>query len=130
MKRGWISLEELVVIHERVLQETGGATGILNPGGLEAALQRPFVSLGGRESYTTLAEKVACFVEALMRHHPFVDGNKRTALVAADVCLRLHGFSLIPSRQVEDFFWAMARGEKTLDEITAWFEQNTEPLRG
>jgi len=55
------------------------------------------------------------------------DGNKRTALVAADVCLRLNGYRIIPSEEVEPFFWAVARGEREIDGIAEWLRVHTEP---
>jgi death-on-curing protein len=59
--------------------------------------------------------------------HPFADGNKRTALVASDICLRLNGYRLVPSEAVEPFFWAIARGEKDVEEIAIWLQSHVEP---
>ena len=122
----WISLEELAVIHERVVEETGGVHGIMNPGGLESAIARPFTTFGGKQLFPDLLSKVATLIHSLIAFHPFVDGNKRTALVAADVCMRLNGYRLVPSDEVESFFWAIARGEKSIEEITVWLKANTE----
>jgi len=123
----WITLEELALIHERVIAETGGVHGITNPGGLESALARPFTAFGGQELFLDLWGKVAALVHSVIAFHPFADGNKRTALVAADVCLRLNGFRLVPSGEVEPFFWAVARGEKAIEEIAAWLKAHSEP---
>lgn len=122
----WISLEELILIHELVIEETGGIHGMTNPGGLESALARPFTALGGEEMFPDLWSKVAALIHSIIAFHPFVDGNKRTALVAADVCLRVNGYRLIPSDEVEPFFWAVARGERSLEEITKWIKANSE----
>lgn len=116
----WITLLELLLIHDRVLQETGGVHGVTNPGGIESALARPFTSLGGVELFPDLTSKVAALIHSLIAFHPFADGNKRAALVAADVCLRLNGYRLVPSEEVEPFFWAVARGEKDIDDIVIW----------
>jgi len=126
----WITLEELALIHERVIAETGGVHGITNPGGLESALARPFTAFGGQELFLDLWGKVAALVHSVIAFHPFADGNKRTALVAADVCLRLNGFRLVPSGEVEPFFWAAARGEKAIEEIAAWLKAHSEPWQG
>jgi len=123
----WISLQELILIHARVIEETGGAQGTINPGGVESALARPFSAFDGTELFADLPAKVAALVHALIQFHPFVDGNKRTALVAADVCLRLNGYRLIPSEQVESFFWAIARGEKSAEQIAEWLTTRIEP---
>lgn len=122
----WITLEELALIHERVIEETGGVHGITNPGGLESALARPFTAFGGEELFPDLWSKVGALIHSLIAFHPFADGNKRTALVAADVCLRLNGYRLVPSDEVEPFFWAVARGEKSIEQIAAWIKAHAE----
>ncbi len=123
----WITLPELVIIHERVIQETGGVHGVTNPGGLESALERPFTSFGGVALFPDLVSKVAALIHSIIAFHPFADGNKRTALVAADVCLRLNGYRIVPSEEVEPFFWAVARGEREVDGIAEWLRSHTEP---
>jgi death-on-curing protein len=123
----WITLLELVIIHERVIQETGGVHGITNPGGLESALARPFTSFEGVALFPDLVSKVAALIHSIIAFHPFADGNKRTALVAADVCLRLNGYRIVPSEEVEPFFWAVARGEREADGISEWLRSHMEP---
>ena len=68
--------------------------------------------------------KVAAQIHAISSYHPFVDGNKRTALVAADVCLRLNGYRLADSDDIESFFWSIARGEQSLENIGAMVEKS------
>ncbi|OGF67416.1 MAG: hypothetical protein A2Y62_02270 [Candidatus Fischerbacteria bacterium RBG_13_37_8] len=114
-----------MIIHENVIAETGGVHGIINPGSLESSLARPFTTVGNKEFFPTLWAKVSALIHSLIAFHPFVDGNKRTALVAADVCLRLNGYRLIPSDEVESFFWSIARGEQSIEEIINWIENNT-----
>lgn len=122
----WITLEEILLIHERVIEETGGIRGIINFSGLESSLSRPFTSFSGDDMFPDLYSKVAALIHSLISSHPFTDGNKRTALVTADVCLRLNGFRLIPSSEVESFFWNVARGQVNLDEIIKWLKSHTE----
>ena len=122
----WLTQEELLLIHEQVIEETGGEHGIINPGGLESALQRPFTTTRGQELFPDLWSKVAALIHSIIAFHPFLDGNKRAALVAADVCLRINGFGLIPSDEVESFFWAIARGEKSVEEITEWLRAHSQ----
>ena len=61
--------------------------------------------------------------------NPFIDGSTRTALVAADVCLRLNGYRLVPSDEVEPFFWAVARGEHDTNQIADWVRTHMEAWR-
>jgi len=67
----WITLGELILIHERVIDETGGVHGITNPGALESALARPFTSIGGKDMFPGLVEKAAALIHSLIAFHPF-----------------------------------------------------------
>ena len=116
----WISAFELFVIHEKVIEETGGNKGVLNFSNLKAAVSRPFAAFGDKELFPGLTAKVAALIHAISSYHPFWDGNKRTALVAADVCLRLNGYRLNSSDKIESFFWSIARGEQSVEDIEAW----------
>lgn len=122
----WINLRELVLIHDLVINETGGVPGIINPVALESALLRPFSSYEGKEHYPDMWGKTAAFIHSLIVFHPFADGNKRTAFVAAEVILKLNGLSIKPSKENEDFFWAIARGEKSVEEIKEWLKNHSE----
>jgi death-on-curing protein len=122
----WISPTELVLIHERVIEVTGGIHGVTNPGGVESALARPFTAFAGEALFPGLPDKIAALIHSIIAFHPFADGNKRTAVVGADVCLRLNGYRLTPSDEVEPFFWAVARGEKSVEEVAAWVASHME----
>ena len=74
--------------------------------------------------FPDLTAKVAAQIHAISSYHPFVDGNKRTALVAADVCLRLNGYRLTNSDDVEPFFWSIARGERSVADIETWLKKS------
>lgn len=124
----WISSFELLVIHEKVIAETGGNKGVLNFGNLKACVSRPFAAFGDHELFPDLTAKVAAQIHAISSYHPFVDGNKRTALVAADVCLRLNGYRLANSDDLESFFWSIARGEQPVEDIESWVKNQAKPL--
>ncbi len=122
----WLRIEELLIIHEMVIKETGGIYGVVNWGALESALRRPFTSFEGKELFPVLWSKIAYLIHSIILYHPFVDGIKRTALVAADVCLRFNGWRLVPSDEVEAFFWSVARGEQSLEDMTGWLQSHSE----
>lgn len=124
----WISSFELLVIHEKVIEETGGNKGVLNFSNLKASVSRPFAAFGDQELFPDLTAKVAAQIHAISSYHPFVDGNKRTALVAADVCLHLNGYRLTVSDDVESFFWSIARGEQSVEDIESWVKNQTKQL--
>jgi death on curing protein len=79
----------------------------------------PSLLLKNKRYFLTLWSKIAALIHSVIVFHPFADGNKRTALVAADACLRLKGSRVVPSKAIESFFWAIARGEESIAEITA-----------
>ena len=85
----FLSLDEVLTIHERLIERFGGAPGIRDLGLLESALYRPRTGY-----YQDIAEMAAALFESLLMNHPFVDGNKRVAFFATDVFLRLNGWRL------------------------------------
>lgn len=85
----FLSLDEVLVIHERVIVAFGGSAGIRDRGLLESALYRPQSGY-----YECLEEMAAALFESLLINHPFVDGNKRVAFFATDVFLRLNGWKM------------------------------------
>lgn len=85
----FLTLEEVLVIHEGLIARFGGPPGIRDTGLLESALYRPRTGY-----YTDLVGMAAALFESLIMNHPFVDGNKRVAFFATDVFLRLNGHFL------------------------------------
>ncbi len=85
----FLSLDDVLTIHRRVIDAYGGADGVRDLDLLESALYRP---LSGY--YEDLVMMAAALFESLLMDHPFVDGNKRVALFATDVFLRLNGWRL------------------------------------
>ncbi len=76
-------------MHSILIQRFGGATGVRDPGALEAALFRPQAGY-----YEDIVAEAAAFMESLANNHPFIDGNKRIAFAAADAFLRINGWRL------------------------------------
>ncbi|MBX2854528.1 MAG: type II toxin-antitoxin system death-on-curing family toxin [Rhodobacteraceae bacterium] len=89
----WLTIEEVFVIHERQIAEFGGAAGRRDDGAVRSALARP-QNLAAYDQNADLAALAAVLAHGLARNHGFVDGNKRTALAAAAVFLRLNGSRL------------------------------------
>jgi death on curing protein len=85
-----ITLQDVLRFHELSIQKFGGSEGIRDEGYLQSAIERPFSTFAGEELYPTPYEKAAAILESILKNHPFVDGNKRTALIACDAMLRLH----------------------------------------
>ena len=87
--RDYLSLADVLGIHEILLSRYGGLPGIRDPGALEAALFRPQTGY-----YADIVAEAAALIESLAMNHPFVDGNKRVAFAAADVFLRINGWRM------------------------------------
>ncbi len=125
----WLSRELILAVHDEQLSQHGGASGIRDPGLLDSALARP----ANRASYgdpdlAELAELAALYTIAVARNHPFVDGNKRTAYVALELCLRLNGLRFpVSDAEAAVVMLQLAAGEVSDDEFTAWVRQNAVP---
>ena len=78
-------------IHAEAIAKFGGSDGVRDMALLESAVAAPQASFGGKSPYKDLAEVAAAYLFYLCRNHPFIDGNKRTALGACIVFLRLNG---------------------------------------
>jgi death-on-curing protein len=89
-----LTLAELIELHRRVILQSGGATGIRDLGLAESALAQPQMSFGGKDLYTTLAEKAAALCYSLVMNHAFVDGNKRIGHAAMETFLAMNGHEL------------------------------------
>ena len=76
---------QILYLHELALEFGGGAPGVLDVGRIEAAVARALQTAGGQPAYATPCERAAACTHALVRSHPFVDGNKRTAFLALGV---------------------------------------------
>ncbi|WP_426260123.1 type II toxin-antitoxin system death-on-curing family toxin [Sphingomonas sp. DC1100-1] len=116
----WIDIEVALVAHEEQLAEHGGAAGIRDQSMLESALARPHNLIAYGEP--DIADLAASYAFGIARNHPFVDGNKRTALVVSETFLMLNGCTLTATdAEVVVAFIALAAGELSVDELADWF---------
>jgi death-on-curing protein len=90
----YLTLAELIELHRRIIEQSGGADGIRDLGLAESALAQPQMFFGGSYLYPTLAEKAAALCFSLVMNHPFVDGNKRIGHAAMETFLVMNGFEL------------------------------------
>ena len=113
----FLSLDEVLVIHERLIERFGGAPGIRDHGLLESALFRPQTGY-----YQDLASMATALFESLILNHPFIDGNKRVAFFATDVFLRLNGWRFsVSSVPAHDFLVGLLeRNEFSFDNLDPW----------
>jgi death-on-curing protein len=118
-----ISLNEVLAIHNILIEQFGGAKGVRDNDGLESAINRPFQTFDGQELYPEAFDKAAAIFESIISNHPFIDGNKRTAYVLLRLFLREHKLD-IEATEDEKFNFVMkaASGGLNIDEIKAWIK--------
>jgi death on curing protein len=125
----YLSLGEVVDLHRRVLQTTGGASGIRDFGVLQSAIAQPKATVGGVELYPTLIEKAAALAFSLVQGHPFVDGNKRAGHAAMETFLVLNGTEIdAPVDDQERLMLDLAAGRIGRSQLTDWLRQHLRPL--
>ncbi|NWF91116.1 MAG: type II toxin-antitoxin system death-on-curing family toxin [Ignavibacteriaceae bacterium] len=121
----YLTPEQVLFIHARVIAETGGEHGLRDLGLLQSAVARPQAVFDGKELYPDIHYKVAALLESLINNHPFVDGNKRTGITAAAMFLRINGYSLSASNEeVVSFVLSIASGEQTIETIAEWLKSH------
>jgi len=121
----YLTTNDVLYVHGRQIDLFGGASGIRDLGQLEAALFRPQTGY-----YNDLIEEAAALWESLSQNHPFVDGNKRTALSVMDVFLQINGYMLTCD---DDDLWPFIIelheiGDFTFERLTAWLRENTKEI--
>ncbi|HEY2886628.1 MAG TPA: type II toxin-antitoxin system death-on-curing family toxin [Rhizomicrobium sp.] len=123
----WLDSDALLAAHDEQLAEHGGASGIRDIGMFESALARPKNQAAyGEPDAAALA---AAYAFALAKNHPFIDGNKRIALVALESFLVLNGFDLkADDGQATLVILSVAAGSFGEEELTAWIRKNIQPL--
>ena len=127
----YLTIEEVILLHSRLIQRTGGAGGVRDLSLLESALARPQASFGGDDLYPDLWSKSAALMHSLSQNHPFVDGNKRTAVAAIGVFLELNGYELTASNEAAlAFTRRVATGKMELEDIAAWLKVHTAESQG
>lgn len=122
----FLTAEQALFIHSRLIVETGGAHGLRDLELLQSAIARPQTTFDGREMYPSLFEKAAALLDSLVNNHPFVDGNKRTGIVCVGMFLRLNGRELSASQSnLEDFTMRVANSHLDIEQISQWLENNS-----
>ena len=122
----WLDPPALLAAHDEQLAEHGGAPGIRDQGLFESALARPqnLAAYGDPD----VADLAAAYAFGLAKNHAFIDGNKRTALVALESFLLLNGFELLADDgQVVMVILSVASGAFNENELAAWIRKNIRP---
>jgi death-on-curing protein len=120
-----ISFQEILELHELSIIDFGGSHGIRDIDMLQSAVERPSATFDSTELYTTPIQKAAAIFESIIKNHPFVDGNKRTAWLACFTMLRLYEYKLFVSQtDAYNFVIEVASSHMEFDNIVEWIEQH------
>ncbi len=116
-----LSKEQVLMLHERLIEAAGGSKGVRDEGMLDSALSNPFQSFGGEELYPSVQAKAAQLCYGLVKNHAMLDGNKRLGTHVMLVFLALNGYELEYSqKELSDIILTLAAGEVRADSLLQW----------
>jgi death-on-curing protein len=122
----YLTSEQVLFIHSRVIAETGGIHGVRDLGLLESAVARPQATFDGKELYADVFIKAAALMDSLVNNHPFANGNKRTGVMSAGLFLLINGYKLkIPSTAMADITMRVATKKVTIEKLAQWMRKNS-----
>lgn len=126
----FISLEDVIFIHEAIVSEIGGKNGVRDFTLLHSAIFRPQASFGGQDLYLTILDKAASFIHSLLLNHPFNDGNKRTALASCERFLNINGIKINASQKEKVQFTLNIESKKLdLEGIKKWLKTHSKKTK-
>jgi death-on-curing protein len=124
----YLSLAEVLKLHDSIISETGGSHGLRDLGLLESAVGQPQQTFGGDDLYPSLVAKGSALGFSLIKNHPFVDGNKRIGHAGMEAMLMLNGFELSAGvDESEAEVLDLASGDRTREQLQAWLESHVVP---
>ena len=122
----YLTPEQVLFIHSRLVAETGGSHGVRDLGLLESAVARPRATFDGKELYPDLFTKTAVLMDSLINNPPFLDGNKRTGITSAGLFLLLNGCKLTASPQeLETITLRVAMEGMEVSALSGWLRKNS-----
>ncbi len=120
----YLTSQQVLAIHYEMVKRFGGSHGVRDIGLVESAVGRPQATFDGNDLYETVFDKAAALLQSLLKNHPFVDGNKRTALSSAGIFLKDNGYRLKNTHKEEVEFAVRVDNENlSVEEISAWLKK-------
>lgn len=125
----YLSTTQVLYIHAQMVKLFGGSFGVRELGLIESAVARPSATFNSQDLYADIFDKAAALLQALLKNHPFVDGNKRTALTATGLFLKMNGWRLINTHEEEvEFSVNIGSVYLTLEQISIWIKDHSEKI--
>lgn len=126
----FITVTRVLVIHDYAVKRYGGSQGIRDLGLIESAVARPQSGFGGKYLYKNIFDMAAALLQSLLKNHPFVDGNKRTALLSTGVFLGLNGWELKNTHEEEvKFTVKVDNSNLSIGQISSWLKENSQKVQ-
>lgn len=126
----YLGIEQVLVIHETLIERYGGSHGIHNRGLLESAVFRPQASAFGEDAYPALFEKCAVLGYSLIQNHPFSDGNKRAGFACMHLMLLINGYDLKSTSKEEIAITEdIASGNVHEPDLAEWLKKHSAKKR-
>ena len=126
----YLKIERVLELHQIVITQSGGSSGLRDRGGLESAVAQPMMTFDGIDLYPTLTTKAAALGYSLIQNHPFVDGNKRIGHAAIEALLMINEYEIsCDVDEQEQVILAVACGQKSREELAEWLESRIVPFR-
>ncbi len=117
--------EIVPIIHVDLIQRYGGSLGIRDEKLLDSALAQPRMTIGGKFLHKTIFDKAAAYGFHLCRNHPFVDGNKRVALVVMDIFLQKNGWEITAAEEeAYATMMELADGRLSKAQLSKWIKEH------
>lgn len=121
----YLTPENIIQIHFEIIEETGGSHGLRDLNLLKSAVERPKTSFGGKDLYPNIYLKGASLIHSLLLNHPFVDGNKRTAVLSLIEFLRLNGKDIqATQKEIVEFTLWVENKKPSVERISSWVEKH------
>ena len=122
----YLTIQQVLAIHDLAVSKYGGSHGIRDIGLVDSAVARPKSTFGGADLYPGIFEKAGALLQSLLKNHPFVDGNKRTALASAAIFLQMNGYVLENAHKEEvEFALKVDNEHLEVAQIASWLKNHS-----
>ncbi|NCN03515.1 MAG: type II toxin-antitoxin system death-on-curing family toxin [Candidatus Pacebacteria bacterium] len=122
----FLTIEEVIIIHEKMIEIGGGSSGLRDIELLHSAVERSRASFSGNYLYPSIYKMGGALLQSLANNHPFIDGNKRTAFFSTALFLRKNDIKIdINTKEIVSLMIAVTTSHLSIKDIANWFKQRT-----
>jgi death-on-curing protein len=126
----YISADDIVNIHDAIINDIGGKKGIREPGLLLSIAEKPKAHFGNQDLYPNIYIKAASLYESICNYYVFIDGNKRTSVIAVYRFLYINGYVLVATnKEIEEFTLHITTKKPDLTEIAKWLKNHSKKVQ-